>query len=80
MVFSRGPDRVEVHSGTGGRIRALLPPGTWKVDATAEGFRSYQGEFEVPPRTAPVYVEEVRVVRPEDEGDEITGLRIPLSR
>lgn len=79
VVFERGGQKVEVHSANSGRIRAQLPPGTWKVSATAAGFSSYSGQVDVPPRTSPIYVEEARTLRPEEDDQEVP-LQIRLSR
>lgn len=76
--FERGSDVVELKSPGTGRFRAELPPGTWKVTATASGFKPMSREFVVPQLTEPIWTERARIVRPTDNGP--VALSIALQR
>ncbi|MBI2267491.1 MAG: carboxypeptidase regulatory-like domain-containing protein [Armatimonadetes bacterium] len=83
--ISQGRKLLEVTSNATGRFKALVPPGTYKVTATAGGFQPYEEAFSVPPLTEPIWLEEARIVRePESMGEELTTfgleLRIRMNR
>lgn len=61
VVFTAGEQKIETHSNATGRFRVLIPPGSWKVSATAPGFATWEGELEVPVLEYPIYREKARI-------------------
>lgn len=66
LRFEKDGQVLEMTSPSTGRFRAELPPGRWKLKATASGYADVTQELEVPALTEPLWQEKAHIIRETD--------------
>ncbi len=69
LQFVKGDVTVEDTSGSNGLFEVELPPGSYKVLITANGFQDICGEITIQPLTEPIWQERANMIREPGAGE-----------
>jgi hypothetical protein len=62
ILRKSGGDETELTSNEFGFFNTKLAPGSYIIEAKADGYESIRGEFEVPPLTEPIWLERANIL------------------